>query len=216
MSYQLENIVEAVRVAEGVGVEEFEHEAWKRARPCRIERYWSGEAAPPGRHAEARIVWSEKALVVRFVCRQTEPLVVASAPNLEEKAIGLWDRDVCEIFVAPDARTPERYFEFEAAPTGEWLDLAIHWRPQGRETDWRYRSGMSVAARVAEGTVTVAMCVPFKSLGRAPRAGERWRANLFRCVGADPVYRYLAWQPTHTEQPNFHVPERFGWLVFKG
>jgi alpha-galactosidase len=216
LSFQIENIVEALHVAGGVAVEDFDHEAWSRARPAHIARYWSGESAPPEKHAEARAVWDDKALVVRFVCRQAEPLVVAAAPNLREKCIGLWDRDVCEIFIAPDAHAPERYFEFEAAPTGEWLDLAIHWRPQGRETDWRYRSRMQAAARVNEGVLTIAMRLPFKSLGRTPRANDRWRANLFRCVGTHPLYRYLAWQPTHTEQPNFHVPERFGWLAFKG
>ncbi len=215
MSYQIENIVEARRAAEEVGVDDFGHEAWAGARPARIVRYWSGEPAPPERQAEARLLWDDRALLVKFDCRQAEPLVVAPRPNLREKTIGLWDRDVCEIFVAPNPSEPERYFEFEAAPTGEWLDLSVHWRPQGRETGWRYRSGMGAAARVAEGSVTIVMRIPFKALGRTPRAGERWRANLFRCVGTDPVYRYLAWQPTHTETPNFHVPERFGWLAFK-
>ena len=215
MSYQLENIVEAVRGAAEVRADDFDNEAWGRARPARVERYWSGEAAPPEKHAEARIVWTDEALTVRFDCRQEGPLVVAPSPNLSEKTIGLWERDVCEIFVAPDARSPERYFEFEAAPTGEWLDLAIHWRPGGRETDWRFRSRMSAAARTAEGAFTVAMRIPFRPLGARPRPGARWRANLFRCVGTDPLLRYLAWQPTHAEQPNFHVPERFGWLHFK-
>jgi hypothetical protein len=26
--------------------------------------------------------------------------------------------------------------------------------------------------------------------------------------------RYLAWQPTYTAAPSFHVPEVFGWLEF--
>lgn len=215
MSYQIENIVEARRAGAEVAVADFGHEAWGRARPAHIARYWSGEAAPEGRHAEARVVWTDAALVVKFDCRQEEPLVVSSAPNLREKTIGLWDRDVCEIFLAPEPSAPERYFEFEAAPTGEWIDLAIHWRPQGRETDWRYRSHMQTASCIADDSLSIAIRIPFKSLGRSPRAGERWRANLFRCVGPDPVYRYLAWQPTHTEVPNFHVPESFGWLVFK-
>ena len=215
MSYQIENIVEARRAGEEVAAADFAHEAWGRARPARIARYWSGAAAPEGRHADARVVWTDAALVVKFDCRQEEPLVVSPAPNLREKTLGLWDRDVCEIFLAPDPSAPERYFEFEAAPTGEWIDLAIHWRPQGRETDWRYRSRMQTAARLVDDSLTVAIRIPFRSLGRSPRAGDRWRANLFRCVGPDPVYRYLAWQPTYTEQPNFHVPESFGWLVFK-
>lgn len=216
LSYQLENVVEALRVGEEFAVADFAHEAWARARPARVERYWSGEVAPASRHAEARVVWGERSLWVRFVCRQEEPLVVSATPNLSEKTIGLWDRDACEIFVAPDARAPERYFEFEAAPTGEWLDLAIHWRPRGRETDWRYRSGMRAASLVEANSVTVAMQIPWRAFGRhnAPRAGERWRANLFRCVGSDPTRGYLAWQPTHAPEPSFHVPEKFGWLKF--
>ena len=211
-----EDTVEALHVAGTVSATDLDNAAWAKARPVEIRRYWSGEEAPRGRHAEARVIWTDAGLMVRFVARQTEPLVVSAAPRLDQKTIGLWDRDVCEIFVAPKADEPERYFEFEAAPTGEWIDLAIRWRPQGRETDWHYRSRMKAAARVEEGKITVVMSIPWKALGRTPRANERWRANLFRCVGTDPKYRYLAWRPTETEQPNFHVPERFGWLVFKG
>jgi hypothetical protein len=40
-----------------------------------------------------------------------------------------------------------------------------------------------------------------------------WRINLFRCVGVGDD-RYLAWQPTYTAEPSFHVPEVFGWLDF--
>ena len=211
-----EDTVEALHVSGEVAVTDFNHAAWAKARPVQITRYWSGEEAPRGRHAEARVIWTDAGLVVRFVAQQTEPLVVSATPRLDQKTIGLWDRDVCEIFVAPKADEPERYFEFEAAPTGEWIDLAIRWRPQGRETDWHYRSRMQAAAHIEEGKVTIAMSIPWKALGRTPRANERWRANLFRCVGTDPKYRYLAWQPTRTEQPNFHVPQSFGWLVFKG
>lgn len=130
--------------------------------------------------------------------------------------MGLWDRDVCELFIAPDANEPERYFEFEAAPTGEWLDLIVRQRLDVRETDWEFHSGMTVAASVKANNVTVAMRVPWDALGRVPHVGERWRANLFRCIGAGPTRGYLAWQPTLTEEPGFHVPAAFGWIQFKG
>ncbi|HEX8921617.1 MAG TPA: carbohydrate-binding family 9-like protein, partial [Pyrinomonadaceae bacterium] len=189
-------------------------EAWNRAPAVYIRRYWSGEVAPIDRQAEARLLWSETALSVRFVCRQTEPLIVSRHPQTERKTIGLWERDVCELFIAPDVRQPERYFEFEAAPTGEWLDVRVHQRPDVRETDWNFHSGMSAAARITANRVTIAMRVPWQALGRAPQAGEQWRANLFRCVGADPTRGYLAWRPTYTEEPSFHVPAAFGWLRF--
>jgi hypothetical protein len=75
---------------------------------------------------------------------------------------------------------------------------------------------MTAAARAQEGSLVLGMRVPWKALKHAPRAGDRWRCNLFRCVGSDPSRGYLAWQPTHTPEPAFHVPEKFGWIVFKG
>jgi hypothetical protein len=211
----LENIVEAMRASEEVEVGDFDNGVWEGARPARVARYWSGEEAPVERHAEARLIWTSSALCVRFEYRQAEPFVLSAAPRLEQKSLGLWDRDVCEIFIAPDPSVPERYFEFEAAPNGEWLDLAIHLGPRGRETDWHFRSGMRVAARINGDRVTISMRVLWKALGRVPSAGERWRANLFRCVGAGETRGYVAWQPTHTPEPSFHVPEKFGWLRFK-
>jgi hypothetical protein len=177
-------------------------------------RYWSGEDAPKARQTEARLIWSEEALCVRFICSQSEPLVISDAPQTAEKTIGLWERDVCEIFIAPQAGEPERYFEFEAAPTGEWIDLEIRCKPEARETDWRYHSGMTAAGRIEEERVMVAMRLPWEAFGQRPQAEKLWRVNLFRCVGNGAERGYLAWQPTRTPQPNFHVPQAFGWLRF--
>lgn len=217
----MSNIIEVRRAGEEVEAADFNHAAWDKARTVYLTRYWSGEEAPAERHAEARLVWTDTALVARFICQQHEPLTVSATPRVDQKTIGLWERDVCEIFIAPDPRAPERYFEFEAAPTGEWLDLAIHTLPHRRDTDWRFNSGMTVAARIEESSIVVGIRVPWASMlsasasKRPPRAGERWRVNLFRCVGTGDRRGYLAWQPTETPQPTFHVPQKFGWLDFK-
>ena len=195
------------------GANEFDHPVWRRAQPVYITRKWSGEAAPVSRHAEARVIWSEESLVVRFVCSQDEPLVVNGNPQFSKKTIGLWDKDVCEIFIAPDPDTAERYFEFEAAPTGEWVDLAIRFMPDGRETNWEFDSGMTAAARIGDKELTISMRIPWSALIPKPQRGDDWRCNLFRCVGTGSD-RYLAWQPTYTAEPYFHVPEAFGWLHF--
>ncbi len=161
------------------------------------------------------MLWSPEALSVRFVCQQHEPLVVSPQPQTASKTMGLWDRDVCEIFIAPDARRPAHYFEFEAAPTGEWIDLSIEWRPRQRETDWKFHSGMTNGTRIAQDSVTISIRVPWQALGGRPQAGARWRTNLFRTVGAGEGRGYLTWQPTRTRQPNFHVPKAFGWINFE-
>jgi hypothetical protein len=190
-----------------------DHAEWANAQPVQVKRYWSGDEAPASRHAEARIIWTEESLAVRFVCNQTEPLIISPNPQLDQKTIGLWDRDVCELFLAPDPENINRYFEFEAAPTGEWIDLAINLMPSGRKTDFNFRSGMIASARIAADQLVISMRVPWSDCIPQPQLGDRWRCNLFRCIGLGNE-RYLAWQPTYTVEPNFHTPEAFGWLSF--
>ncbi len=187
---------------------------WQQCQPVEIKHFWSGEPAPPARHAEARIYWSSEALHVRFVCAQQEPLVVSDNPQTEKKTLGLWDRDVCEIFLAPDPLNPSRYFEFEAAPTGEWVDLGITVTPTGRETDWDFASGFTTAAKLEHDQIMISMRIPWSEAIPKPKTGDLWRVNLFRCIGPEAPERYLAWLPTKTPEPNFHVPEAFGTLRF--
>lgn len=196
-----------------VSVGDFDHPVWENAQPAYIRRYWSGAAAPPSRHAEAHIVWSAEALTLRFECQQTEPPIVSPLPQIQQKTIGLWERDVCEFFVAPDPAQPNRYLEFEVAPTGEWLDLAIELIDGERHTNWEFPSGMKAAARIGDNQIMLGMQLPWSESLPHPHVGDVWRANLFRCVGVG-AERYLAWQPTETPEPNFHVPEAFGYLKF--
>ena len=201
-------------VAQAISPDDFENDAWEQCPSETIAHQWSGELAPVERQAEVRICWSNEALHVRFVCNQNEPLVVSANPQTDRKTLGLWDRDVCEIFVAPDAENPSRYFEFEAAPTGEWVDLCILITPSGRETDWDFQSGMEVAANLANTKLRIGISVPWSGSLPRPERGDMWRINLFRCVGPEAPERYLAWRPTRTPEPNFHVPEAFGSLEF--
>ena len=208
------DVVHAPFAGEPIRVDDFDNEVWERCRPVTITRLWSGEPAAVERHAEARVCWSGAALHVRFVGQQHEPLVVSAEPKTDRKTLGLWDRDVCEIYLAPDPMNPSRYFEFEAAPSGEWVDLGIVIAGEGRLTDWDYSSGMSVSAKVEETRVKVSMSIPWSDSIPKPNPGDRWLVNLFRCVGPEAPDRYLAWRPTGTPEPNFHVPEAFGSLVF--
>jgi len=187
---------------------------WKHASPTKIATFWSGEKAPEQRQFEARLLWSETALSVRFDADQKEPLVVSERADLTKKIVGLWERDVCEIFIAPDVTQRNKYFEFEIAPSGEWIDLGIEVTPHERKTDFEYKSGMISTAKIEKNKIMMAIKIPFASLGRTPKAGDVWLGNLFRCVGKDPTRGYLAWQPTNSAKPNFHVPERFGEFHF--
>ena len=189
--------------------DDFDHLVWSQAEPIPITRLWSGEEAPASRHAEARLVWTPVALHVRYVCEQHEPLLISSAPRFDGKTIGLWERDVCEIFVAPDPQQPNRYLECEAAPTGEWVDLTVLITPTHEEKDFEFESGMTVGKRFEGTQLKIAMRIPWNGALPKPQHGDEWRANVFRCIGTGDE-RYMAWQPTFTAEPNFHVPSAFG------
>lgn len=195
-------------------VSDLNNDLWNSAAGAQVDRYWDGKQASEGRRSVAHILWSDTAIYIRFAANQKEPLVVAGKPDLSKKAMNLWDRDVVEIFLAPDRKEPRKYFEFEAAPTGEWLDVALDSTGGKRVSDWEYKSGMESAAKIEDGRVVIAMKIRWTAFGKKPKAGDVWLGNLLRCVGKDPGRGYLAWSPTMTEQPNFHVPSRFGEFHF--
>lgn len=198
-------------------IDDFENEIWQTAEEANLQLYWSGASAEVSRHAKARLIWNEKALFVRFEANQAEPLIVNNKPNTRVKAMNLWERDVFEIFVAPEAENPQNYFEFEAAPTGEWLDVKLEILPGGeRRSDFEYDSGMKLAAKTFENEkkIFAVLKIEWQAFGKKPQDGEVWRGNLFRCVGEGRKRGYLAWQPTRTKTPNFHIPEAFGKFEF--
>jgi len=208
------NKIKIAHVKNDFPVHEFDNKSWEKAQEISIEKYWSGKNAPVGRHFKTKLLWSDSALYVRFEANQTEPLVIAEKANLKMKTLGLWERDVCEIFLAPNKNEPRKYFEFEIAPNGEWIDLGIYQKPNERITDWDYDSGMQSAAQIETDKVVMAIKVKWKAFGKTPKAGDVWLGNILRCVGKDLTRGYLTWQPTLTEEPSFHVPERFGEFEF--
>lgn len=195
-------------------ISELNNEVWDDATEVAIGNYWSGKAAPVGTHFKARLLWSATALYVRFEANQAEPLFINDQPDLTVKTNGLWDRDVCEIFIAPNRTVRNKYFEFEIAPTGEWIDLGILVTAKKRITDLEYKSGMQSAVSVEPERVVMAIKIEWKAFGKTPKVGDVWLGNLFRCVGKDPKRGYLAWQATKTKKPNFHVPSKFGEFAF--
>jgi alpha-galactosidase len=211
---QVMDRVEIAHISKDFSVKRLHDPVWQKAKAVEVTTYWSGETASEGRRFWAWLLWSDKFLYIRFVAPHAEPPVVNTKPDLSKKTIGLWERDVCEIFIAPDKMNPNKYFEFEIAPTGEWIDLGIEVTPKERLTDWKYSSRMQSAASDIKGETYAAIKIPFASLGRTPAAGDIWLGNIFRCIGKDPGRGYLAWRPTKTPEPNFHVPSAFGEFHF--
>src|SRR6266536_408914 len=183
---------------------------WQAARPIRFSADWQGDRADSALETEIRILWSPVTLYLRFVCRYRELFVFPdSDPN--GRRDHLWDRDVAEAFLQPVPSQTRFYKEFEIAPNGMWIDLDIS--PSGLAD---LKSGMTRSVHIDETQRTwfAELAIPMPSLTTTFAPSKTWRANFYRVEGRSEPRQYLAWQPTFTAQPNFHVPEAFGTLRF--
>ena len=68
--------------------------------------------------------WTDTDLYLLFTCPYRK-LNIFVPPQNDRPRNKLWDRDVVEFFLGSDWNEIRRYREFEIAPTGDWIDLAI-------------------------------------------------------------------------------------------
>jgi alpha-galactosidase len=186
-------------------------ESWLIAPPIRFAKDWQGKNEDTGRETEVRILWTPEMLWLQFRCRYRS-LTVFDDSDPGGRRDQLWDRDVAEVFLQPQLGEPRRYWEFEIAPNGMWIDLDIS--PVEKRNP---QSGMKSRVIVdnSEKLWIATIALPTRELTEVFDPGEDWRVNFFRVEGQDEPRFYSAWQPTHTPQPNFHVPEAFGILRFQ-
>ncbi|MBL9136422.1 MAG: amidohydrolase family protein [Verrucomicrobiales bacterium] len=181
---------------------------WSKAEPVWIDQTSLDGQARPALATEVRALWSNDALLLRFVAPFTQLTTFDPPPSGKER-VGLWERDVVEAFIGSSNEEPRRYDEFQAAPNGMKLDLRLN--RDARDFDWDSGLGVRAEVRQADKVWTAVKRIPLKSLSATvPGPGTRWRINLYRCDYANNAF--LAWRPTL--QKTFHVPERFGVLEF--
>ncbi|HST10105.1 MAG TPA: carbohydrate-binding family 9-like protein [Terriglobales bacterium] len=187
-------------------------QAWSAATPVQFCSDWQGQNPAPDRETTVRALWSPNTLYLRFECRYRDlHLFPDSEPNGRRDQ--LWDRDVAEAFLQPDPSQPHAYKEFEVSPNGMWIDLDI--APGAKPN---LNSGMTRSVFLDEKahTWSAELAIPIRSLTAKFDPKAVWRVNFFRVEGKEEPRGYYAWQPTHTPQPNFHVPDAFGRMRFNG
>jgi len=190
---------------------------WAKASSTWITRDCTHQIDYPQLQTEVRGFWTDTDLYLLFVSPYTELNLWLPADNSKDR-LKLWDRDVVEFFLGDDWTDIKHYREFEVAPTGDWVDLAIDLNKDSYDAKWD--SGWQRQGRIDEKNHTwyAAARVPLRSVSEKPvAAGTKWRINLYRIdgLGEDPQRHFMCWQPTcvANRDPN-HVPEHFGTLIF--
>lgn len=186
--------------------------AWGIAPPLRFDADWQGSNSDPERATEVRLLWNPDMLFLRFDAKY-RVITVFPDGDTGGRRDHLWDRDVCEAFLQPDASQLRKYKEFEVAPNGMFIDLDID-ADAGSGRDLKSGMRRRVDVDKAAKAWRAVLALPTKSIAAPFDPKIVWRANFYRVEGTEEPRFYSAWQPTRTEKPAFHVPEAFGKLVF--
>jgi alpha-galactosidase len=201
----------AVRMTGAPDAEGFPPErAWETAPPISFSADWQGKNADKQRETQVRLFWNPEFLFLRFDAFYRSITVFADSESSGRRD-HLWDRDVCEVFLQPPGLAARAYKEIEVAPNGFWIDLDIS-PGQKRDMGSGLRRRVNIDERAKQWHAVLAL--PMKSLVEHFKLQAVWRVNFFRVEGASEPRFYSAWRPTNTPEPNFHVPEAFGALVF--
>ncbi len=194
----------ATIVVDGVGKDAI----WASASVAEWNTDWSG--APTHTRTRARFVWSPAALYALFELDGAGDFTDRSKPTDVERK-NLYQENCVELFLGHDAADPQHYLEIELGPFGHFFDLDVH---HGGRSFIGWSSGLTVRATQDEAHHSAVIEARFEApaIVEALRRGARLPLGLYRMEGKQPR-QYLAWSPTRTPKPDFHVPGAFGTLV---
>jgi hypothetical protein len=165
-------------------------------------------------------LYDDRHLYLAYLCQDAH----ISAEHTERDS-PVYRDDCVEFFVAPDPQRPTSYFNIEMNVWGAFLD---HFRPANGpvQAQWDAKD-VRISTRIA-GTLNddsdedrhwiLEAAIPLDNFASAmkmplPKPGDVWRMNLNR-LGGKTNPQHSQWSPGNTAKPAFHVPERFGRMIF--
>lgn len=197
-----------------------DEEAWARI-PVWSEFVDTATGRPVEHSTTAKLLYNDNYLYVAFACQDKDIW-----SDFTERDENLWENEVVEIFIDP-AKARTRYFEFEVSPrnvvwdgritnpkgTGEDLEIDAKWNCERLKSAVNVKGTLDDRTDTDEGW-TVEMAIPHTCLVRVPpQPGEEWRFNMYRIERPrGEEVGLLAWTPTM--KPGFHIPAKFGRLLF--
>jgi hypothetical protein len=191
--------------------------AWTRA-PIIGDFVNNSDASPSPYKTEARVLYDDNFVYFAFRC--VDDNIWATMKRRDQR---LWEEEVVEVFLQADAAQPS-YIELEVNPLGTMLDIyllgprkPLHYESWNSEKlRWAVQVDGTVDGKPGDREWTCEIALPMEDIVTAPhhppQPGDRWRMNLYR-VEQLPKPASLAWSPTL--QDDFHVPKRFGEIVFR-
>ena len=209
-------VYEVSRTATPIKVDGKLDAVWAKAPSFRDFRL-NLDGGPGPYKTEARALYDDTFLYFSF--RSRDDNIWATLKTRDQH---LWFEEVVEVFLQADPNKTN-YIEFEVNPLGTMLDIylldirkPLHYESwNSQKLKWGVQVFGTVDGKPGDREWTCEMAVPLEDIVTAknlpPRAGDRWRLNLYR-VEQRPKPASLAWSPTFND--DFHLPGKFGEIVF--
>ena len=198
----------------------YDKASWQTSDEVIFRESENGKAAT--KLTKAKIGYDKKNLYIIYECMDT--CIYGSMTKHDDP---VFNEDVVEAFIAPNGLS--RYFEINISPLNTVFDADIIFDKSLRGKVYKpelwncagLKTSVKVDGKVNDETVPdtkwcAEMAVPFESLGvQAPKRGDRWHINLYRIDRKPSPVEFQAWSPTMVDPAAFHVPSKFGILVFE-
>ena len=164
--------------------------------------------------AQAQLCWDEEAIYLRMEAFEKDIRKEETDPLAE-----ICNDSCLEFFIQPtDAPT---YLNFEINPLANYLigqgDCDVDNRLRVIIPDFETRMEPKVEFTATGWVLTYK--VPFDFIHQfypqfEAKAGVKFRGNCYKCGDLTVNPHFLAWSPTVSEEPAFHLPDYFGQLIF--
>ena len=196
-------------------------QAWNRADVLSIDEYpWYTTGLK--QDTTVAVLYDERAVYLLFVCEDKHIYAVETRPN------GDVYKDSCvEFFIAfgPEGAATHLNFEANCCGTVHMGFGAGHGDRSLAPTE--VLEAVSVKTSIPTPTKDespaddgwwLAAAIPFAAISKmvgsdvAPKSGDTWRVNFYKCGNKTSHPHYGAWAPV--DVPNFHTPRCFGTLIF--
>lgn len=219
-----DSVYHIVETAEPVPIDgNWEKSSWEGVQAIELTHFlWEDPKFRP--HTEVKMCYDQEFIYVIFQVKDQYVKALATQINGN-----VWEDAAVELFFAPDTTRPLVYFNLEINCIGTPLMFHIR-KPMSDylvldEDDIKTieisssLEGMILEEITDPITWTLEYRIPLATLEKytrvdRPEAGVIWKANFYKIATNNSNNHYVTWSTVKSENPNFHLPEFFGKLVF--
>lgn len=160
-----------------------------------------------------QVSWDSRHLYVDMRCYEPEmEKLKALATGRDSNQPAVWDDDVVEVFIMPDAAQPELGNHYILNANGALYDSKMQGLGKAENTAWNGNAGVIVRKEASRWVAQIA--IPWSDLGiTGAQAGRKLRANFYRSRRAGGQLEHSSWAPLLDGL--FYSPKDFGVLALQ-